>query len=191
MAQSKLSRKHKMLIGLSTQHEDRQTYMIHVLEDWTTDENDENEIFITSRDICTNNKVKNHETNDISEYVLLKPINRRAMKIGKTYYALFKIPKKKQNKKDKDKNKKLEDVYTSVYYQCKVKEKQSIPPSRTTIRIKFRDDEKVYSSRFRCIIRSRDLPVVIDPQPLTGKVLVYVLCSCLFHVISFIKHFLI
>ena len=69
MTQSKLSRKHKMLIGMSTQHLDPQTFMIHVLDDWTTDENDENEIFITSRDICKSNKETNHETNDISELI--------------------------------------------------------------------------------------------------------------------------
>ena len=48
-----------MLIGLSTEHEGSQTYTIHVLEDWTADENDDNKILITSCDICKNNRKSN------------------------------------------------------------------------------------------------------------------------------------
>ena len=66
MAQFKPSKKHKMVIRQSTQHDNLQTFTIDVLNDCTADKNDQKKIFITSCDICTKNKQRNRATNDMS-----------------------------------------------------------------------------------------------------------------------------
>ena len=171
-----------MLIGLSTSEDGSPTYTIHVLEDWCTDENDENKILITSRDFYHYNTDNNRHTHDISEYVQLIPISRRSIKPNRTYYAVFKVKGKNSSKQ---KSKKV-DHYTSVYYQCKVKEKTSIPATRKTIKIKFFDSNKIYFSRFRGEIKRQVLPVVIDPQPLTGNNVIKFFCFLFVLVFFFI-----
>ena len=77
MAQSKLCRMYKMLIVLSTQHDNRQTYMIHVLEDYNTDENDKNDIFIPKWIFVQMIRKEIVKQMIHQEDASLKPINRK------------------------------------------------------------------------------------------------------------------
>ena len=42
-----------MLVELSTEHQHHHTYVIHVLKDWSGDENDENKILIAHAFVIT------------------------------------------------------------------------------------------------------------------------------------------
>ena len=66
MSKSKSSSKNKMPSGLLTSEDESPTYTIHVLEDWCTDENDENKILITSRDFYHYNTSNNRSPHDIA-----------------------------------------------------------------------------------------------------------------------------
>ena len=58
MVQSKLSSKHKMVIGQSAQYHNHQTFTIDVFKNYTTNKDDQNEIFTTWCDICTKKSKK-------------------------------------------------------------------------------------------------------------------------------------
>ena len=155
-----------MIVGLKIKHGADVTCMIHRIDQWTIDDNDNNRILITSHDATKNYSSKKKKVREISEYVVLKPIQRRRISKSEKYFAVWRNAPKD---------------FTSIYYPCKIarNENQRIKATRTTIKINYCDPNyknKNFLIRFSHTFNGEDviLPSIIEAQKLTS--LVFYIC---------------
>ena len=160
-----------MLIRLSTQHGNRQTYMIHVLKHCNTDENDNNDIFITNWIFLQMTRKEMVKQMIHQEYVFLKPIKmEKILLLLSLYTVLIEIAKEKTKEK-------AEDLYTYILSMYIERKTISTIIMNNNMNESFHDDEKVYSSGF--VVQLKDkiyLLLLIHKLPR----IVYLCIFCIF-----------